>query len=65
MSQFGAGLRDDIKRIVLGAANPPETVDDMLSAAEALEAELAKTRPPGASALAIGTNHFDTPGTRA
>ena len=61
MSHFGAGLRDDIKRIVLGAANPPETVDDMLSAAEATEAELGKTLPPGASALAIGTNHPGEP----
>ena len=25
MSHFGAGLREDIKRIVLGAANPPES----------------------------------------
>ena len=57
MSHFGAGLCDDIKRIVLGAANPPETVDDMLAAAEAIEAELAKTGPPGASALAVGTSH--------
>ena len=56
MSHFGAGLREDIKRIVLGAANPPETVDDMLSAAEAIEAELAKTGPPGASALAVGAS---------
>ena len=29
----------------------------MLSAAEAIEAELAKTGPPGASALAIGASH--------
>ena len=56
MSHFGAGLRDDIKRIVLGAANPPDTVDDMLAAAEAIEAELAKTGPPGASALAVSSS---------
>ena len=54
MSHFGAGLREDIKRIVLGAANPPNTVDDMLAAAGAIEAELAKTGPPGPSALAVG-----------
>ena len=53
MSHFGAGLREDIKKTVLGAANPPDTVDGMLAAAEAIEAELAKAGPPGASALAV------------
>ena len=53
MSHFGAGLREDIKKTVLGAANPPDTVDGMLAAAEAIEAELAKTGAPGASALAV------------
>lgn len=53
MSHFGAGVWDDIKQIVLGAANPPDTVDDMLAAAQAIEAELSKTEPPGASALTV------------
>ena len=55
MSHFGAGLRDDIKCIVLGAANLPETVDDMLAAAEAIEAELAKTGPPRSIGLSCRT----------
>ena len=50
MSHFGAGLRDDISKVILGAANPPETVADMLTAAEAVEAETSKVGPPGASA---------------
>lgn len=50
MSHFGAGLWEDITRIVLGAANPPDNVDDMLAAAEAIEAELAKT---GTTALLL------------
>ena len=53
MSHFGAGLRDDISKVILGAANPPELVADMLTAAEAVEAETSKVGPPGASALAI------------
>ena len=53
MSHFGAGLRDDISNVILGAANPPELVADMLTAAEAVEAETSKIGPPGASALAI------------
>ena len=59
MSHFGVGLKDDISKVILGAANPPETVADMstvadmLTAAEAVEAETSKMGPPGASALAI------------
>ena len=33
MSHFGAGLKDDISKVILGAANPPELVADMLTAA--------------------------------
>ena len=36
-------------------ANPLETVDDILATAEAIEEELAKTGPHGASALAIAS----------
>ena len=53
MSHFGAGLKDDISKVILGAANPPESVADMLTAAEAVEAETSKMGPPGASALAV------------
>ena len=60
MSHFGAGLRDDIKRVILGAAEPPTSVADMLSAAEAVEAETSRPGPPGASALAIGAAENDT-----
>ena len=60
MSHFDACLRDDIRRIMLGAANPPDTVDDMLAAAEAIEAELAKTGPPRASALTVAPSLGET-----
>ena len=53
MSHFGAGLKDDISKVILGAANPPETMAYMLTAAEAVEAETSKMGPPGASALAL------------
>ena len=53
MSHFGAGLRDDISKVILGAANPPENVAEMLTAAEPVEAETSKIGPTGASALAI------------
>ena len=53
MSHFGAGLREDISKVILGAANPPDSVADMLTAAEAVEAETSKVGPPGASALAV------------
>ena len=33
MSHFGAGLKDDIIKVILGAANHPESVADMLTAA--------------------------------
>ena len=53
MSHFGAGLKDEIGKVVLGAASPPGTVEEMLQAAEAVEAELAKIGQPGTSALAV------------
>ena len=46
MSHFGAGLKDEIGKVVLGAATPPGTVEEMLQAAEAVEAELAKIGQP-------------------
>ena len=39
ISHFGAGLRDDISKVVLGSADAPDTVGAMLDAAEAVEAE--------------------------
>ena len=55
MSHFGAGLREDISKVILGAAAPPETVTEMLVAAEAVEAETSKMGPPGSSALAVAS----------
>ena len=46
MSHFGAGFRDDISKVILGAANPPKTVADMLTAAKAVEAKMSKVGPP-------------------
>ena len=53
MSHFGAGLKDDISKVILGAANPPETVVDKLTAAKAVEAETSKMGPAGAVILKI------------
>ena len=53
ISHFGAGLRDDISKVVLGSADAPNTVAAMLNAAEAVEAEQAKVGAPGTSALAV------------
>ena len=39
ISHFGAGLREDISKVVLGSADAPNTVTAMLDAAEAVEAE--------------------------
>ena len=50
---FGAGVRPDIGKVILAHATPPATIEDMLAAAEAVEAEQAKKGTPGASALAI------------
>ena len=50
---FGAGVRPDIGKVILAQAVPPATIEGMLSAAEAVEAEQAKKIVPGASALAV------------
>ena len=50
---FGAGVRPDIGKVILAQAVPPATIENMLSAAEAVEAEQAKKSVPGASALAV------------
>ena len=50
---FGAGVRPDIGKVILAQAVPPATIEGMLSAAEAVEAEQAKKNVPGASALAV------------
>ena len=54
-SHFGVGLRDDISKVILGAANLPQTVADMLTAVEAVEAETSIMGPPGAYALAVAS----------
>ena len=53
LAHFGAGLRDSIGKVILGAANPPDTVAAMLLAAEAVELEQAKLGAPGTSVLAV------------
>ena len=50
---FGAGVCPDMGKVILAQAVRPATIEDMLSAAEAVEAEQAKKGLPGASALAI------------
>ena len=62
MSHFGAGLKDEIGMVVLGAATPPGTVEEILQAAEAVEAELAKIGQPGTLALDV---QEETPGRRS
>ena len=70
ISHFGAGLKDEISSVVLGQADAPNTVQGMLEAAEAVEAEQAKIGNPDTSALAVAeeadldplavlTAHFD------
>lgn len=51
MSHFGAGLKHETKKVV--SATPPGSVEKMLQAAEAVEAELAKIVRPGSSTLAV------------
>ena len=50
---FDAGVRSDIGKVILAQATPPATIEDMLAAAEAVEAKQAKKGTPRASALAI------------
>ena len=50
---FGARVRPDKGKVILAQALPPATIEGMLSAAEAVEAEQAKKIVPGASALAV------------
>ena len=47
---FGAGVRPDIGKVILAQAAPPANIESMLAAAEAVEAEQAKKRAPGAVA---------------
>ena len=58
---FGAGVKADIGKIILGRAVPPATIAEMLTAAEAVEAELSKRGAPGDSALAITESPEDIP----
>lgn len=53
MSHFGAGLKDEIGKAVLGAATPPGSVEEMRQSAKAIKSELAKIGQPGTSALAV------------
>ena len=53
LMHFGAGMKSDIGKIILGQAEPPATIAYMLTAAEAVEAEQSKRGSPGDSALAV------------
>ena len=53
LMHFGAGVKPEIGKVILGQANPPVTVAAMLTAAEAVEAEISKKGAPGESALAV------------
>ena len=53
ISHFGAGSKDEISSVVLGQADAPNTVQGMLEADKAVEAEQAKIGNPGTSALAV------------
>ena len=55
LMHFGAGVKPEIGKVILGRAVAPATIPDMLSAAEAVEAELTKKGAPGSSALAISS----------
>ena len=57
---FGAGVQPEIGKVILGRAVAPATVAEMLTAAEAVEAELSKKGAPGTSALAVSA--VDDPG---
>ena len=61
LMHFGAGVKTDIGKVILGRAVPPATIAEMLTAAEAVEAEISKRGAPGDSALAITDSSEDTP----
>ena len=55
LMHFGAGVRPEIGKVILGRAVAPASISDMLTAAEAVEAELMKKGAPGSSALAVSS----------
>ena len=61
LMHFGAGVRSDIGKVILAQPVPPATIEDMLSAAEAVEAEQTKKGVPGASALAVAETPVEQP----
>jgi len=63
LMHFGAGVRPEIGKVILGRAVAPATVADMLTAAEAVEAELSKKGAPGSSALAVAPADDSAPPT--
>ena len=50
-----------LNKLIFAQAVPPATIEDMLSAAEAVEAEQAKKGIPGASALAVAKPSAEQP----
>ena len=61
MIYFGAGVQPEIGKVILARAVAPATIEEMLTAAKAVEAELAKKGAPGTSALAIAPDDQQTP----
>ena len=62
ISHFAARLQEDISKVILQTADAPNTVNDMLEAAEAVEAEQAKIGSPGASTLVVQEMYPSLPG---
>ena len=54
-AHFGAGLRPDIGKVVLGVSTPPATMDAFLEAAEAIESEMNR------SSKAVSYTHLTLP----
>ena len=61
-AHFGAGLRPEIGKVVLGVTNLPATMDAYLQAAEAIESELARSLKVPILAL---SSHNDAPSSLA
>jgi len=61
ISHFGAGLKPEIAKVVLGNPDTPNTIATMLAAAEIVEADLAKKTSAGAAVLAVAHESQSSP----